>query len=78
MRKPQKNKGFVRPPDEDDVQEMRDRFKGDPDAFFAGGDEPSAAARRRMRRRERYAARLAEGFSMNPDYDQDVEDDDAE
>ena len=59
-------------PTEDELQEHRDRFKGDPDAFFAAGDEPSAGARRRTRRRERYAARLADGFSMNPDYDQDA------
>ena len=60
-------------PTEEETQELRDRFKGDPDAFFAGGDDASVGSRRRTRKRERYAARLADGFGML-DSDNDMED----
>jgi len=54
--------------DADADQSIRDKFKGDPDAFFSGGEDASVGSRRRTRRRERYAARLAEGFNMlDPD-----------
>lgn len=65
-------------PTESEEQEIRDRFKGDPDAFFSRGEDANTAARRRTRRRERYADRLAEGFGMIDPDREDESDDDAE